>query len=145
MRNATLNLLANDLVIAIALPLTIVAIGAVGNKLVRGCRGWRLSDCYLGREIALATIAAEVLHLVMLARSLGLVKPEAVAVVKKGLIVTAVYGAISVLLFLFILGCHQGLTLTSSHSNRQRVVIGVGTTVLAIVLFFGFVLLTGRT
>lgn len=122
-----------------------VAIGAVGNKVIRGGQGWSLSDCYLGREIALAAIAAEVLHILSLAKSLESAKAQAVGPMVNGLIFTAVYGVISFLVFLIILGFHQGLLPSSSHSGRMRVLIGVGTTLLAVILFFGFVLLVGRT
>jgi hypothetical protein len=53
--------------IALGVPVIFILVGATGRKLVRGT-GWQRSDFYLGPQLCLATLSADILFLADLFR-----------------------------------------------------------------------------
>jgi hypothetical protein len=121
---------------AFAIPLSLIAGGALVKKIVRGA-GWRRSDFFLGPELVLAALGAAMVYLVDVPDSTAGSYEER----WEDVAVTLIFIGISFLLLLFIMSTHQDWEHRTANRRGQVFWLGLVCNGLAIALFFSFVLL----
>lgn len=131
-------MLTNSYLIALGIPLILVACGAIAKKLVRGTK-WQASDFYLGVELALSSLGSALVHFFDLQKQTMTSNTQSPP--SGDIAATASFLAISFFLLLWILSTHQDWEKKPQNTTGQKIwLLGVTNTV-GILLFASFVLL----
>lgn len=129
-------MLTNAYLIAIAIPLALLACGALLKKIVRG-GGWQRRDFFLGAELALAAIGSAMVYLYDLRNTSSGSQTERWSNVAA----TASFIVISFFLLLFIMSTHQDWEQRTGNRQGQIIWLGIVCNALGVTLFSSFVLL----
>lgn len=127
----------NPYLIALVIPLILIASGAFAKKLVRGS-DWQLSDFFLGVDLSLTAMGSALLYVFDLTNST--METEATSVNSK-LTATASFLAVCFFLLLWILSAHQDWERRTSNRMGQIVWLGIISNATGIGLFAAFVIL----
>lgn len=131
-------MLTNSYLIALGIPLILVACGAIAKKLVRGT-AWQASDFYLGVELALSSLGSALVHFFDLQKKS--IAGGTPAIGPNEIASTASYLAIAFFLLLWILSTHQDWEKRPQNPTGQKIwLLGITNTV-GILLFAAFVML----
>lgn len=133
--------LINPYFVAIGIPIIFVMSGAAGKKLVRGKKGWRRSDFYLGTELSLGSLSAsliQIFDLLKLAPSQGASWPPKLPL---QIGASAGFTAVCFFAFIWILSTHQDWhDAADNDKNRQIAWLGIGCNLIGSALMFIFIL-----
>ncbi len=118
--------------LAFGVPLIFVFMSAMGKKLVRG--QWMRQDCYLGCELTLAALSADILHSVESIRARAF----------EASISALLFAALSFGIYLWLLTLHQDWERPGQPAKAQMWRLGLVSNLAGIVLFATFVFLIRR-
>ena len=131
-------MLTNPYLVALVIPLLLMACSALAKKLVRGS-AWRMSDFFLGVELALAALGSAMVYFYDLKK----VPPDSnssLALANK-ITATASFSVICFFLLLLILSNHQDWEPRSTNPQGQFWMLVVVSNLLGISLLSSFILL----
>jgi hypothetical protein len=129
-------MVTNPYLIAIAIPLALLACGSLLKKIVRG-GGWKRADFFLGAELALAAIGSAMVYLYDLRDATTGSDDER----WRHVAATASFIVISFFLLLFIMSTHQDWEHRTGNRRGQVIWLGIICNTLGVMLFSSFVLL----
>jgi hypothetical protein len=130
--------LNNPYLIALGIPLILIACGAFARKLVRGSN-WQRSDFFLGVELALAAMASALVYVFDLAKLSSSAQPmDAVA---RKIAATATFLALCFFLLLWVLTTHQDWEKRPHNRMGQIIWLGFLANFVGAALLAAFVLL----
>ena len=132
-------MLTNSYLIAVGIPLILLLCGALAKKLVRG-GGWKLTDFFLGVELALAALGSAMVYFYDL-QKLGAPTTSGGSSVADKIGATASFLAIAFFLLLWILSTHQDWEGRTANRNGQILWLGLISNGVGIALFASFVML----
>ena len=131
-------MLTNEYVVAILIPLALLACGSLLKKIVRGS-GWERKDFYLGSELALAAIGSAMVYLYDLRQEASM--PTSSGDLSDRVSATASFLVIALLLLLFIMSTHQDWEQRTADPRGQIMWLGFISNTIGVALFASFVLL----
>ena len=131
-------MLTNPYMIALGIPAVLIVSGALAKKLVRGST-WQRADFFLGVELALAAMAAALVHVFDLAKLTGS-QVAAVASMPQKVAATASFLAICFFLLLWILSTHQDWERRTQNPQGQLLWLGLLANLVGAALLAAFVL-----
>ncbi len=132
------SVLTNPYLIALGIPVVLIASGAFAKKLVRGS-SWQRSDFFLGVELALAAMASALVYVFDLAK-LSTAAGSAAAVPQK-IAATATFLALCFFLLLWVITTHQDWEKRSQNPRGQLIWLGLLANLVGASLLAAFVLL----
>ena len=95
----------NSYLIALGIPIILIFCGAFAKKLVRGTK-WRISDFYLGVELALAAMASSMVYIFDVSK-LPYSTTDEMSIINLKLAYNGTFLTICFFLLLFVLTTHQ--------------------------------------
>jgi hypothetical protein len=121
-------------ILAVGIPLMLIACGAFARKLVRGSE-WIRSDFFLGVELALAAMASSLVFVSELAQSsdTGLLQNKA--------LLAGAYAVACFFFLLWVMAVHQDWEKRPQDFRGQLIWLGGFSNLIGIALLTGFVLL----
>jgi len=126
---------------ALLIPLTVLLVGALGKKLVRGAGRWRRQDFYVGIQLSLAAMASGFAYLADLFDRSPIPRDQSLT--------TLGFVLVALLLFMVVVAIHQDWEDatesvgedTRSNPKHQFWWLGFGANAVGITLLASFVLL----
>ncbi len=141
MRPFFLKILADRYVIAIGLPIVLLLIGVVSKRLARGGRSWERQDFFLGIEIVLATISVQFVYISEFAKLTPGSSIGASSLAAEKLTASAMYIAITLLIFVIVLVTHLSYHNKNERPIQQICLLAIGANLIGILLLTGFIIL----
>jgi hypothetical protein len=126
------ELLRDKYVIAVVIPLILVAVGAVVRKLSEG-NPWKLDYFYLGPELTLSSLGTSMLSLY------DLVKDESIEVDQGKINTNISFMVIGLLLLLVVTSIHQDYEGQTQNRHGQRVWLGGVSNAIGFLFFVAFI------
>lgn len=131
-------MLTNPYLVALVIPLLLMACSALAKKLVRGT-AWQMADFFLGVELALAALGSAMVYFYDLKK----VSPDSNSSLELAnkITATASFSVICFFLLLLILSNHQDWEPRSTNPRGQFWMLVVVSNMLGISLLASFILL----
>lgn len=132
-------MLANPYLVALGIPILLLASGAVAKKLVRGS-AWQRFDWFLGVEFTLAAMSSALIYIFDLVKIASGTTNVAQDLLKK-FTATSAFIALTFFLLLWILSTHQDWQSRNNNPTGQILWLGIVTNILGAGLLASFILL----
>ncbi len=132
-------LFTNPYVIALGIPVVLLASGAFAKKLVRGS-SWERFDFFLGVEFTLAAMSSALIYVVDLVK-LGSNNPTIPNVLMNKIAATTAFIALTFFLLLWILSMHHDWQKRNNNPRGQIFWLGIVANTIGAGLLATFVLL----
>ena len=132
-------LFTNPYLIALGIPIVLLASGAFAKKLVRGS-SWERFDFFLGVEFTLAAMSSALIYVFDLVK-LGSNNPTIPNALMNKFAATAAFIALAFFLLLWILSTHQDWQRRNNNPRGQIFWLGVVANIIGAGLLATFVLL----
>lgn len=133
-----MGILNNPYLIALGIPLILIASGALAKKLVRGSR-WQRADFFLGVELSLAAMASALVYIFDLAR-LTTAVTNPVPTVSQKMVATASFLALCFFLLLLVLSAHQDWEKRTQNPSGQFLWLAIIANIVGAGLLAAFIL-----
>lgn len=132
------SILSDPYLIAVVIPLVLIACGACAKKLVRGST-WRAADFYLGVELALAALASAMVYVFDITKLNA--SPGVPVNIQGKLAATSSFLALCFFTLLWLLSTHQDWEKRTQNLKGQVIVLGLLANAVGALLLTAFVLL----
>lgn len=131
---------SNPYIIALGIPIVLLASGALAKKLVRGS-SWERFDFFLGIEFTLAAMSSALIYIFDLVKVGASVSNVSSADLMNKLAATASFIALTFFLLLWVLSTHQDWIKRNNNPRGQIVWLGIIANLVGAGLIATFVLL----